>query len=674
MNETRNPNGPILGRYQTISELAKSRFGGLMLALDLPERRIVALRSLPVEGKFTAEAAEQLLDAGHWVKGLEDPSVMTPLEVGTQEGLLHAAYLYSVAEPLRGILRLTSFKGQAMPVGVALRIAHDVALGARAVEACGAPPRVGNSLCGALVPDSVLVGQDGRTRLCDVGLGAVLRRKSPGEHPDVLAYAAPEQADLQAPTDGRTDVFTIGIFLWEMLANRKLYASLEAGKPRLFEAPPIEFLPRGAADSVPSAVAAIVKRALAPLPADRHPGTTALLQAIESQCRTVLAPHSAVQSFMGELFGSIFENRSRSIESVLASAPLSSRESATAPPVAVREVRSRAAAPIHEAASAGAKARVAPVSSSNGNLTDVDPDEALGLEGSPDTVREAPPSHELGVSDEAPPSHLPPPPPPVRSTRPAPVFGHKQPVTPALPGLPKQFELPGAELFAAPGLPLAVRNSKALGATNEPAPSKPEPEVAPVSAAATRTPLAEEPSAASVNPVVPTIPAPANIETIESPELADLLQASAAASTAQTAVASRRRSKIAWPALLSIVAVAFVGGVAVRRCTKPAATVIASRVEAPVVTEVSVLREDAGALGEATAVGAVSEAIADAAVRVDAALATSAALDAGAPGASSSDPAVSKAPAPAPVRRNVAAKTTSSSKVVKGRGKTTRSH
>ena len=259
MNETRNPNGPILGRYQTISELAKSRIGGLMLALDLPERRIVALRSLPVEGKFTSEAAEQLLVAGHWVKGLEDPSVMTPLEVGTQEGLLHAAYLYSVAEPLRGILRPTSFKGQAMPVGVALRIAHDVALGARAVEACGAPPRVGSSLCGALVPDSVMVGQDGRTRLCDVGLGAVLRRQSPGEHPDILAYAAPEQADLQAPTDGRTDVFAIGIFLWEMLANRKLYGSVEAGKSRSFEAPPIELLPRGTADSVPPVVAAIAQ-------------------------------------------------------------------------------------------------------------------------------------------------------------------------------------------------------------------------------------------------------------------------------------------------------------------------------------------------------------------------------------------------------------------------------
>ncbi len=163
MNESPNPTLPILGRYQTISELAKSPIGGLVMALDVPERRVVALRSLPVEGKVTPDTSAQLLEAGRWVKGLDDPSVMTPLNVGTQEGLLHAAFLYSLAEPLRGVLRLASFRGSPMPIGVALRIAYDIVLGARALEACGASPSLGESLSGGLIPDSVLVGQDGRS-------------------------------------------------------------------------------------------------------------------------------------------------------------------------------------------------------------------------------------------------------------------------------------------------------------------------------------------------------------------------------------------------------------------------------------------------------------------------------------------------------------------------------
>ena len=85
VNESRNPTLPLLGRYQPIIELAKSPIGGLVMALDVPERRVVAIRSLPVEGKVPSETLAQLLEAGRWVKGLDNPAVMAPLDVGTQE-------------------------------------------------------------------------------------------------------------------------------------------------------------------------------------------------------------------------------------------------------------------------------------------------------------------------------------------------------------------------------------------------------------------------------------------------------------------------------------------------------------------------------------------------------------------------------------------------------------
>ena len=117
---------------------------------------------------------------------------------------MHAAFLYNIAEPLRGVLRLASFRGSPMPVGVALRIAYDVVLGARALEACGASPALGESLSGGLIPDSVLVGHDGRSRLCDAGIGAILRRTNEyGQHPDLLSYAAPEQLEGGGIIDGR---------------------------------------------------------------------------------------------------------------------------------------------------------------------------------------------------------------------------------------------------------------------------------------------------------------------------------------------------------------------------------------------------------------------------------------------------------------------------------------
>jgi len=621
------------------------------MALDLPERRIVALRSLPIESKYSPETATKLLEAGHWVKGLDDPAVMTPLEVGTQEGLMHAAYLYGISEPLRGILRMTSFKGQSIPMGVALRIAHDVALGARAVEACGVPPRVGDSLCGALLPDSVMVGQDGRTRLCDVGIGAVLRREAIAEHSDLLAYAAPEQAHRAGPSDGRTDVYTIGIFLWEMLANRRLFSSVEAGKSRTFDVPPIESLPRGSGEPVTPAVAALVTRALEQVPANRFAGTTALLQAIEQGCPDVLAPPAAVQAFMRELFDAIFENRARSMQSALDAAPPTARESLTAPPAPVRDARPRAAAPKKQVAADSDKERVAPVSSSNGNTTDQDSRETLGIEGSaPDTVRELTPAHAAtgnemtpnangtAVAAEDAPMHaasssrLPPPPPPVRLSRPAPVFGSKPPLSPALPALPRQFELPGADLFATPGLPLVK-------------------------------PSAPDRAGTEVNPVGPTIPAPPIDDSAAAepkvPEASDGAEASsiriepAEPERAFIARAPRRKFRFTWVALLSIIAFGFFGGVAVRRCTKVETRASPTRVD--VVSASPVL------------------ATPDAATIAAAALAASTTSDAGAPmvSASASASASVEAPATTTVRRSAAK---GSSKVSKGRGKTTRSH
>ena len=675
MNEPHPTNGPILGRYQVLSELAKSRIGGLVMALDVPEKRAVALRSFPVEARFDAETTAQLVEAGAWVKGLDDPSVMTPLEIGTQEGVLHTAYSYVIAEPLRAILRLAAFKGIAFPVGVALRIAYDVTLGARAIEACGVPPRVGGSLCGALLPDSILVGQDGRTRLCDTGIAAVLRReRSVADHADVIAYAAPEQVHSPEPADGRADVFTIGVFLWEMLANRRLFAAHDAGRPREFTVPALESVARPSDDPIPASVVALVKRALEPAVADRLQGSTALLRAIESDCRDALAPSEAVQAFMGELVGNLFESRARAIECAIAAA---GRESLSVPPPSVRAPRDaglRAAAPKNKVVLDNVNERAPSVSNFNDPKADGNAVESA----SPDaTITDS--LGEPGASVPAPKSSapsrlpsLPPPPVPPKSVRPAPVFASKPPLSAALPALPKQFELPGAELFATPGLPAvraeaAPESAKIAPPADAPSASSSDEVVASnvdASAAASST---SDDDNASVNPVGPTIPAPPLLESnsTKAVAIAGELQAPAplgAKGVELAAAPVRRPFKITWGAWMSIILCAFIGGVAARRCARPAPTVAPSRVEAATfVTDASV-----------DATPASSAAVAIAETKPDAG--TKAAESPEAPEVDGGAPVASAAP---PVKKTSAPKSQSlrapkyNSKVSKGTGKTT---
>ena len=471
MNDAQYSNTPLLGRYQTLSELAKSPIGGLFMALDVPERRIVALRSLPAEAKLAADDRVRLLDAGRWVKGLDDPAIMMPLEIGVQEGFVHSAYKYDVSEPLRGVLRLATFKGNPMPPALALRIAHDTVLAARAIEACGAAPSLGESLCGGLIPDSVLIGQDGRTRVCDAGVATVLRRtREYGQHAELLSYAAPEQVEGGGHADSRSDVFTIGVFLWEMLANRRLFFAQDTGevidKLRNFDVPALDSLQRGTAEPIPEMVVQLVKRALEREPTHRYAGTTAMLQALETHASSLMAAPSDVGAYVSGLVENIFETRLRAIERARGPGEdeLEPQRSANSPKPAVAaakglELRARAAtakgpkssptnvAPIPPAPPRAPRTGTTPRPAVS-PVAPVPPPTPLPTTRRP-SMKSNPPviaalvddaiaqgAREAGTGS-------------VHPTIPPPVTSLQS----VIPAVPRVFELPGAELFATPGLP-----------------------------------------------------------------------------------------------------------------------------------------------------------------------------------------------------------------------------
>ncbi len=632
MNDSRNVTAPLLGRYRPLSDLAKSPIGGLVMALDVPERRVVALRSLPIEGKVPTEISAQLLEAGRWVKGLDDPAVMTPLEVGTQEGLFHAAFSYNLAEPLRGVLRLASFRGSPIPVGVALRIVHDIVLGARAIEACGASPALGDSLCGGLIPDSILVGQDGKTRVCDAGIGAILRRSYEyGQHPDLLAYASPEQVDGTSTIDGRSDVFSIGVFLWEMLANRRLFSATQtqavADRVRTLSIAPLDTLQRGAAGPMPAAIVAVAKRALERSASDRYPGTTALLQALESQCSEHMATPQTVQHYMAGLLGNIFDTRNRAMERAVGNLESVAAPGSLSPPApafgANLDLRPRAATSRIPPPLAGVSDR--PLAASDlpgrdaGGLAVPNADSLA-----PDTVRDP-------VEDRPKLPSLPPP--PMRSSKPAPSASPRPPMIPAIPTLPKRFELPGAALFATPGVP-AVKPVQPVADVTAVTESAPEP-----------APTASE---SKVNPVGPTIRAPAAPQPPEPP------------TAKEPAQPPHSKSRVAWIAILSLAGCAFVGGIAIRRCAfQSNRTISPGRVDVARSVEVQ----------DAMAASSAAELLKS----TDASVADASEGDAGALASDAGMPSTTAKPKPAPVRQYVRKPAPrSSSKVAKGRGKTTK--
>jgi eukaryotic-like serine/threonine-protein kinase len=159
---------------------------------------------------------------------LDHPNLVQVLDVAESDGVLHVVMEYVDGVDLNCIIKAAQAKGRKLPAALACRIVSQVLTGLS--HAHGAHGPTGESL--GLVhrdvsPANVMVTRDGTVKLVDFGI-AKATQVTAGEHTQAgqlkgkLSYMSPEQA-LQRPLDARTDVFSTGVMLWELLVWRRLF-------------------------------------------------------------------------------------------------------------------------------------------------------------------------------------------------------------------------------------------------------------------------------------------------------------------------------------------------------------------------------------------------------------------------------------------------------------------
>jgi eukaryotic-like serine/threonine-protein kinase len=188
-------------------------------------KRFAIKRILPQLAKDSRFVA-MFCDEGRICSALEHPNIVRVVDFGEHAGELFMAMEYVDGVSCARLLRAVAAKGRRVPIAMACHIARQViealAFAHEAMDEQGRPLRIVHR---DVSPGNILLGKRGEVKLGDFGIVRsefIARRTYPGELKGKIGYMSPEQV-VGADVDSRSDLFTIGIVLAELLLTRPLF-------------------------------------------------------------------------------------------------------------------------------------------------------------------------------------------------------------------------------------------------------------------------------------------------------------------------------------------------------------------------------------------------------------------------------------------------------------------
>ena len=210
----------IAGRYDVVQRLGAGAFGTVYKAKDKVLGRMVAIKTIRLEGLAAQGASlEELLERfnreARVSAQLKHPNIVTVYDVGNSDGMTYLAMEFIDGV---GLDRLIANEGR-LPVERAALIASQVADGLDFAHRHSVVHR-------DIKPANIMIESGDRVKVTDFGIAKVT---DSGDHLTMTgsllgtpSYMSPEQA-RGAALDGRSDLFAVGAVLYEMLAGKKAF-------------------------------------------------------------------------------------------------------------------------------------------------------------------------------------------------------------------------------------------------------------------------------------------------------------------------------------------------------------------------------------------------------------------------------------------------------------------
>lgn len=276
-----------VGNYRVVASIGRGGMGEIYLARSHKESsrgRLVALKVLGQNaglGGDEEEALSMLMDEAAIMARIDHPNVLRVVDFGRAEERYFLATEYLQGRPLVRVMIEAYAQGQGLDYGAIAAIGADAALGLYAAHTAtslqGVPLKVVHR---DVSPQNIFVTYGGTSKVIDFGVARAVERVSMtavGLVKGKAAYMSPEQAEGKE-VDARSDVFSLGVCLWEMAAGRRLfkqekeYDTLLAVQLQPIEPPTVV---RGQRDPV---LDHIILSALHRDPAQRTPSAQALAE------------------------------------------------------------------------------------------------------------------------------------------------------------------------------------------------------------------------------------------------------------------------------------------------------------------------------------------------------------------------------------------------------------
>ena len=272
-----------IARYRIERVLGKGGFGLVYLAHDEQLNRRVAMKVPHAKLISKPEDAEAYLAEARTVANLDHPGIVPVHDVGSTEN----CPCYVVSKYIEGVDLSTKLKQHRLKYREAVEIVATVAEALHYAHKQGLVHR-------DVKPGNILIGKDGKPYVVDFGLA--LREENIGKGPKYAgtpAYMSPEQARGEGHrVDGRSDVFSLGVVLYELLAGRQPFrgdtqAELFA-QVTSYEARPL----RQSDDNIPKELERICQKAMGKRASERY--STA--KDLSDDLRHFLAEQTVIQS------------------------------------------------------------------------------------------------------------------------------------------------------------------------------------------------------------------------------------------------------------------------------------------------------------------------------------------------------------------------------------------